>query len=282
MVQQENYSVVQRLVSVGINALTFSRLMVIAADGLQVEGAPFNDRSSGGLIVHAVPRQAVVDLIHQLQNEAPERAALRRAILADRMACLDAIETLAKQSIVLGPMFKLDEVRLLRDFDFELRAIDQSTEPAAMGILAAAPSDSPTRFAHVTSAFLAHGIDRYLETEWRVRLEQRAVVIALAARLYRSDLGRWPATLNELTPHYLPAVPEDPFATRQMPMSYAIFRTPTGAQRPMIYSDNNSAMFPPSGSASTVPPGTPMYSWDNRHRRQWRDLSLPTFPATGQ
>jgi hypothetical protein len=45
------------------------------------------------------------------------------------------------------------------------------------------------------------------------------LLLALALQAYRLDHGRYPDTLAQLTPHYLKAVPNDPFAANQ-PMRY--------------------------------------------------------------
>ena len=45
--------------------------------------------------------------------------------------------------------------------------------------------------------------------------------VALAIRLYRADHGgAWPASLGELVPAYLPAIPIDPLASNGSPLHY--------------------------------------------------------------
>ena len=39
----------------------------------------------------------------------------------------------------------------------------------------------------------------------------RTAVAALAAERFRIDQGRWPKSLDQLVPRYIPAVPRDPF-----------------------------------------------------------------------
>ena len=43
--------------------------------------------------------------------------------------------------------------------------------------------------------------------------ERRLAAVALATRLYYVENGKWPASLDELAPKYLPAVPDDPMAS---------------------------------------------------------------------
>lgn len=52
----------------------------------------------------------------------------------------------------------------------------------------------------------------------RVRLEAAEALIA--AHVFRRDAGRWPTSLDELSPRYLPIVPLDPFDLN--PMKYAL------------------------------------------------------------
>ncbi|MFC1679749.1 hypothetical protein ACFL2T_06015, partial [Elusimicrobiota bacterium] len=49
---------------------------------------------------------------------------------------------------------------------------------------------------------------------------RRVLEAAVAVRLYALDARRLPATLAELTPHYLPSVPQDPFDGFQ-PLRYS-------------------------------------------------------------
>lgn len=51
-----------------------------------------------------------------------------------------------------------------------------------------------------------------LETYYQAEL--RLIQCDLAARIYRSDHGRWPDSLNELVPDYVQALPEDPYTQR--------------------------------------------------------------------
>jgi hypothetical protein len=53
----------------------------------------------------------------------------------------------------------------------------------------------------------------------RVRAQHRSTAVALAAERYRQVHGRWPASLGELLPAYLTAVPLDPFTGQPLKLA---------------------------------------------------------------
>jgi hypothetical protein len=84
--------------------------------------------------------------------------------------------------------------------------------------------------------FLAHlltaSLDRAAFQHYRVAADRRMAAVVLAVALYRADHGgRLPATLGELVPDYLSAVPADPLAGGGKPLGYV----PDPA-RPRVYS----------------------------------------------
>lgn len=48
----------------------------------------------------------------------------------------------------------------------------------------------------------------------------RELEVALALQAYRLDTGSYPGSLSDLVPHYLPNVPDDPFAAPNTPLCY--------------------------------------------------------------
>jgi hypothetical protein len=99
----------------------------------------------------------------------------------------------------------------------------------------------------------------------RIRAQLRSTAVALAAERYRQAHGRWPATLNELVPEYIPAVPFDPFDGKLLKLS-------KHAQGIVIYSvgvdgiDNGGVI----NAKNPQAPGSDLgfRLWDARHRRQ--------------
>ncbi|MCL1909450.1 MAG: hypothetical protein FWG05_00775 [Kiritimatiellaeota bacterium] len=55
------------------------------------------------------------------------------------------------------------------------------------------------------------GINAIFEKHCRVKAAIAATKIIIACHLFQRETGRKPATLDELVPDYLPAVPLDPF-----------------------------------------------------------------------
>ena len=78
---------------------------------------------------------------------------------------------------------------------------------------------------------LAPSLRRVFSRFFQGLAERRVAALRLAIRLYQVDHnGRVPATLNELAPKYIAAIPSDPFASDGRPLGY--IASPT----PLIYS----------------------------------------------
>jgi len=56
------------------------------------------------------------------------------------------------------------------------------------------------------------GISRVAVLHLRANAELECMIAGVAAERFRAAAGRWPASLDQLTPTYLEAVPVDPFA----------------------------------------------------------------------
>ena len=84
---------------------------------------------------------------------------------------------------------------------------------AAANAMAAHP------YLHVLLHITLAGTDRASFVDYRAKSERRMAAVALAVRLYTIDHdGRFPATLAELAPAYLPTLPTD--ATTDKPILY--------------------------------------------------------------
>jgi hypothetical protein len=77
---------------------------------------------------------------------------------------------------------------------------------------------------------------RQIENLNKGNADQACAAISLACHLFRFDTGRWPNSLAELTPTYLPEVPIDPFGQGK-PMGYVLLEhgLPDGGKRPLVY-----------------------------------------------
>jgi hypothetical protein len=280
-----NFTLINRLVSIGIQSLATSELQLIAADHLAIENVQFPNALPTVHPIIPVRRQVIVDLIHQLLDEKISQTAEHRAILGERMLSLDAILWLADQAPLLRPMFKLETARHLAVVDIELRAISQPNWPKTLAICATAPppltpkwpakpGPAAPRFSHITSAAFETSMDRFFLTQWRVISARRAVSVTLALQLYRADHNHWPENLDQLVPTYLPAVPTDPFIASPAPIGYMLNKqTLNGIERPLLYFDTLS--YP---TTTTTPPTTPCFAWQNSGNREWRDVTLWKSP----
>jgi hypothetical protein len=87
------------------------------------------------------------------------------------------------------------------------------------------------------SSRLLPDYDSTMRRSFRTLANRRMAATALAIRLYEVDHGRRPASLNDLVPEYLPAVPRDPFAAEDRPITYAPDAAP-----PVLYSVGEDAL----------------------------------------
>jgi hypothetical protein len=65
-------------------------------------------------------------------------------------------------------------------------------------------------------------------TRWRVQAESAMLQADLGVRLFQSDEGRWPDSLEDLVPNYLPAIPIDPYSNQPLkyrpePMGFVLY-----------------------------------------------------------
>jgi hypothetical protein len=66
------------------------------------------------------------------------------------------------------------------------------------------------------------GNERYYESVWRTRVQLETARAAIAVERFRLAHGTLPRNLNELTPAFLSAVPEDYFAGPGVPLRYRV------------------------------------------------------------
>jgi hypothetical protein len=110
------------------------------------------------------------------------------------------------------------------------------------------------------------GIDKMQEADGRSRALLRSAAAAVAAERFRRDTGRWPASLDELVPAYLKAVPRDPYDRQPL-------RLRRLADGVVIYSAGSDRT-DDGGQVHTDPKigGMPkdfgVRLWDPEHRRQ--------------
>jgi hypothetical protein len=117
------------------------------------------------------------------------------------------------------------------------------------------------RMTHLLESILMPSLDRFVLEHFRGVTDRRAAAIALAIRLWRVDhAGRWPASLQELTPKYLAGIPIDPFSATAAPFHY----NPNAPGGAVIYSLGDSAV-DYGGAERLIRPVSPGYApgpWD--------------------
>jgi hypothetical protein len=77
-----------------------------------------------------------------------------------------------------------------------------------------------------------------IETFNRVNTEQTFAAMSLASHLFFMDHGRWPNSIDELVPAYLPHQSIDPWGDGHQMLGYVLVKggLPDGSDRPMVYS----------------------------------------------
>jgi hypothetical protein len=79
---------------------------------------------------------------------------------------------------------------------------------------------------------------RLMETFNRVNAGQTFAAMSLACHLFFMDRGRWPTSIDELVPAYLPHETIDPWGDGHQMIGYVLVKggLPDGSDRPMVYS----------------------------------------------
>jgi len=140
---------------------------------------------------------------------------------------------------VLGPLFRLDAVRMMRCETAWAEAGKRSTWPVSRPPGATVPGAALglRRVARLFSSISMGSCERIAHMHFRTLAFLRMAAIALAIRMYELDHDRRPERLEALVPDYLPNVPRDPFAPDQREIGY----DPT-AERAILFSVNLDAV----------------------------------------
>ncbi|MCE7974100.1 MAG: hypothetical protein DYG92_07205 [Leptolyngbya sp. PLA1] len=92
------------------------------------------------------------------------------------------------------------------------------------------------RLVPVAESLMGHGGDEgpmvgAFGSRDMIEARRAAVLVRLALELHKRETGRWPASLDELVPRYLPSVPSDPFDGKPLRYSPGV-----GGMSPVVYS----------------------------------------------
>jgi hypothetical protein len=138
-------------------------------------------------------------------NTLPTRFAGPVAMVAfgsrrDQQAFYDRLMDLA-EALLAAPPGSTNRQRLLE----EVKVLERELETNPRARMAALLTPAFTR--SIETAHKSHAADATLTT--------------IAVHIHHKRTGRWPDTLAELTPHLLPAIPQDPFDPGQ-PIKYRL------------------------------------------------------------
>jgi hypothetical protein len=156
--------------------------------------------------------RAVLDrLLEHIQNGVLDDATVRQsgsAGLSDRLGAWRVRGRI--------PTERADALRYL-SARIAVAALPVDEQHAAIDALPGLPEDCPQGLA---SQFLP-AVDTFANRYWRHVAQCRCAVAGLAVERFRVKTGRWPESLAEVCPEFLPAVPRDPFDGQ--PLRYARF-----------------------------------------------------------
>ena len=272
---------VSHLVATGCEALALDRLQVIASDLRVTEGGDF---SVGAPIPDGpATRGQVMALIGELLQPRQPGVGPSPAMVTERLLQADMIRWATRGNWVLRPLFQTEERRVLVNSRWYEAAAAQQTWNGLRSVFASRPPQrprrGPARVVTALSTAVTPSLDRAFELDLRTILERRMTAVSLAAQLYRADHGKWPASLDELAPRYLPVVPADPYAPAREPLRYVLATgvLPGGADRPVVYSVYQNQSDDTAPGYAPLPPA-PQYGWSN-DVDQRRDLSRWQPPA---
>ena len=259
MVDRAAPRIVCNLVSIGIAEMATNHIGRIAPD-LSV-GGPTPTREGS-----PATRQQVRELIAALMDEKEFFTGVERAWYGERMVDFDAVLHLGdgtrdplRQFWAIKPMFDLDGVRILRQQTQTARAAIAPNFPAARAASPVAEIGDRSelwRLSRELSNIIIPSTNRALLQEFRVLTDRRAAATILAIRLYRLDhAGKYPPSLQELVPNYLPTAPADPMAAGGKALRYKPDAIP-----PVIYSVGEDGI---DNGGTSLPDDTPHgYRWN--------------------
>jgi hypothetical protein len=161
---------------------------------------------------------------------------MRRAFIGERVHLLDFVTAmklgkLSPSALASGGQSALSAVPILPNInvskllDMQKKSIDALAvrDESALRSMKAVDSEIGTLPEYYYLARIAmSSLTRAVEFWLRDLGTNRALQAGLAAERCRIASGRWPASLEELVPTYLPAIPLDPFDNR--PIRYAQVR----------------------------------------------------------
>ncbi|MBN2563732.1 MAG: hypothetical protein JXQ75_22675 [Phycisphaerae bacterium] len=245
-----NATLITHLVTIAVDSLAVARLEEITPTlvvvGTRIDGQP---------VAHPATREQTQALLRTLLDDQAMRSSWRNGMYAERASELDCVLLVIDGNLTVGfltgsgpgalggpgvprlvrPVFELDAVRMIRHVTQVCEAglapdwskaqeIARTSEPSV-------PQNLTDKLSHIMSNLLMPSLQRALTLHFRIMAERRMAATALAIRLYELDHRGRPASLDELVPNYLEALPQDPFAAGGRTFGYKPDASP-----PILYS----------------------------------------------
>lgn len=279
-------TIIGHLVAIGVEGLRASAAEEVAADLKMGTGEGM-----------ARPEQ-VKRLIDSLLDERELEAGLLRSLLGERMAQLDAMTSLAAGVPMPGgpawhplaryaakPIIHRNAMSMFQGMTTMIEGSD-AKNLAAFRAKVPPLARSSSLLDFLSNMYLP-SLDRFMTNHYRILTDRRLAAVALAMRWYATEHeGKLPATLGELVPKYLPAVPLDPLAAGK-PLKYL-----PHASTPLIYSIGED-MSDDGGSETPINPRrqdpgewelkdrvSPLYRRPRPEPIVWEDEAPASGPAT--
>ena len=240
---------VGHLVALGVRAVATQGLGEMAPGMAIGTGRGPAAGAAGGAAPEHV-RATIRELLDEQRSAAGFHAALRgerviqldtARLLADRKLDLRAVTGGAAGAGGFTPplprgMILADAHLMATQVGDLIEAYEKSPDYQAYKRNAPPPVPAPlrqNRLLHVVASVLMPAYDRFVLNQFRSQADRRLTAVALALRLYAADHdGKYPQSLEQLVPAYLPAVPKDPFAAGDQLLSYSV----ADPAAPVVYS----------------------------------------------
>lgn len=248
---------------------------------LAVRRSAMNLRITGDPTTGATRKQ-IMALIADLLDERSLRENSSRAFFGEAAMFLDAAPYEAHRlhpaaAWLLKPMYKSDAESTAAINISNAQAIGQSNWPAVQaGLKSELHRDESLleSFVHPMFRVISYDPGVWPKMHFQHLAERRIAALMLALRLYQHDHGdALPASLAELVPQYLSAIPADPFDPATKPLRYLPLHDP-----PILYSvgengtDDGGSVKPMSGKKMTS------YLATDRWREMDAVFSLQSVP----
>lgn len=225
-------------------------ISILVAFGARARAADVVARIAPSL---EAPPPDVAETIARLLDEASSQELLARGLRAERVmqqdmlrrtldgtigatpgAAVPANNNVARR-MLLGPIISGDSVIIIRRMTRMIEATDAPDLPTFLARLGPLPEGVAKRsFLHVLAGALLPSLERTAHVRYRCDNDSRLAATALAIRWYSIEHdGRFPETLDELVPKYLPSVPLDALAGNGKTIGYV--NAQADPDRPRVY-----------------------------------------------